>query len=66
MPAHAPPDGQYEVRPVPNGEGWIMVVSLFTTVPTPSTIAAMFRPEHRDMAQEMADRLNVRAMAKES
>jgi hypothetical protein len=66
MPAHSPPDGRYEVQPVLDGDGWVMVVALFATFPAPSHVAAMFRPEHRDMAQEMADRLNVRALAKES
>lgn len=66
MPAHSPPDGRYEVQPVLDGDGWVMVAFLATTVWAPSYVAAMFRPEHRDMAQEMADRLNVRSMAKEN
>jgi hypothetical protein len=52
---------RFEVIPVQGGDGWFMVVNQPMTF-----IAAMFRPEHRDMAQEMADRLNVRALAKES
>jgi hypothetical protein len=55
---------RYGVHPVPEGEGWVMVVD--PDVPLPDAVAAMFRLEHREIAQEFADRLNVRELAERS
>lgn len=51
----------FEVIPVPAGSGWVMVVD----VPEVGEheIAAMFAAQHAEMAQEMADRLNLRRLA---
>lgn len=48
----------FEVVPVPMGEGWVMVAALGQE---DRESAALFRPEYREVAQEFADRLNVRA-----
>ena len=51
---------RFEVVPVPQGEGWLMVADLRTLH---SEIVAMFRAEYAAMAQEFADRLNLRELA---
>lgn len=51
----------FEVIPVPTGSGWLMVVD--TPEDDDYEIAAMFAAQHAEMAQEMADRLNLRRLA---
>lgn len=53
----------FEVIPVPAGSGWVMVVELTDVDPGKHEIAAMFADQHAEMAQEMADRLNLRRLA---
>lgn len=54
--------GRYGVYPVPEGAGWVMVADL-AEPGEGGEIVALFRPEYREEAQEMADRLNIRALA---
>jgi len=55
--------GRYAVQAVPQGAGWLMVADLLSDRPEVMP-AAMFRPEYREEAQEFADRLNVRELAR--
>lgn len=51
----------FEVFPVPQGEGWLMVARLDSD---DHDIAAMFQAAYATEAQEFADRLNIREKAR--
>jgi hypothetical protein len=53
---------RFGVYSVPEGAGWVMVADL-AEAGEGGEIAALFRPEHAELAQEFADRLNVRDLA---
>lgn len=55
--------GPFQVRPLPQGEGWVMVGDFSRDIADGAHVAGMFPARYAAEAQEFADRLNIRELA---
>ena len=54
---------RFEVCPLPQGEGWLMVGDFSRDIADGAHVAGMFPARYAEEAQEFADRLNIRELA---